>query len=92
MPACITHTEVDVAWGSTQLEPALQPPPPLALTGHARATVLHEGGVRVGVLVPGAHEPVSAGAATVTAAVKIALHEAVGVTGMFADIEQMGSS
>lgn len=54
--------------------------------------MLQENGARVGVLVPGAHEPVSTGAATVTAAVRIALHEALGVTGMFADIEHSGSS
>ena len=56
--------------------------PLLPVTGHARAWVPQDGGVSVGVEVPGGHEPVSAGAETLTDAAMMGkvLHDALGVT------------
>jgi hypothetical protein len=68
-------------------QPLVVPP----LSGQARATVPHDGGVVVGALVRGVHEPESAGGATLTRAarrVTTVEHDEDGVTVMVGVPEQ----
>lgn len=73
----MTHTALDEGGAGTQRAPPEQVP--VGLTGHARAWVPQAGGVELATPPVGAHDPVTCGAATVTAAARMVPHDVVAV-------------